>query len=142
MDTKRVLIVEDDPSVRNIASFIASGLGLSVLQAKDALEALELVPKADVVLLDYVLPHVGGAEVVKSIRQDGNYIPVVMMSAGKDKEFIMEELRQYKVLDFISKPFKSEEVQEKLRKAVKFAEDLTYVGRATEWIRGFIERQA
>lgn len=142
MDKKTVLIVEDDPAILSIVSRIANQHGFPVIQAKDGEEALGKVGEADIVLLDYLLPVKSGSDFLKTIRKEGNYIPVVVMSAGDHKDSVLEELGKYEVVDFVSKPFKSGELSSKLQKAAGLVDDMTFIARASDRLKGFIQRQA
>lgn len=139
---KKVLIVEDDRNLRSVASLLLRGKGYDVMEAADGKEALGLVDKADLVLLDLFMPEMTGEEFLQKIREDGNYIPVVVMSAGYGREQGSEKLKDYGIVDFIEKPFTMAEVGEKMRMASKIADDMKFVHKATEGLKGFIRRQA
>jgi len=139
---KKVLVVEDDRAISDAASLILKGKGFDVLQAKDGVEAMEKVDQADIVLLDLFLPRMSGEEFLGKIRKVGNFVPVVVMSAGYDKEHGRERMKDYGIVDFIPKPFSSKEIGEKMADASRLADDMRSVRKASDHLQGFLSRQA
>jgi two-component system response regulator MprA len=88
--TDRVLIIEDDPEVREA---LAEGLSSAGLQAElavdgeDGLRRLADGIPPSVILLDLRLPRLGGAEFLQRLRADSRYdaLPVISMTAGADR---------------------------------------------------------
>src|SRR5688572_2079886 len=91
MGRHTILLVEDEPAVREMATDVLRGEGYDVVEARDGLEALEVIEQqaplsdhAAVVLLDLMLPKVSGLQVLERLRQtDGAAPPVVAMSASR-----------------------------------------------------------
>jgi CheY-like chemotaxis protein len=81
----KVLLVEDDPSTRNMMLAFLHACGYDVIAAEDGESALELVRKnrADVVLLDLMMPRMDGAQVLEYLRQwpETRSLPVVLVTA-------------------------------------------------------------
>lgn len=139
---KKVLVVEDDVHIRAIVTRILERKGYLVLEAGDGHEAVERAQQADIILLDLFLPGMTGDEVMKKVRESGNYVPVVVMSAVLDRQKAVENCKGYGIVDFIEKPFKANELAEKIGKAAHVADDIKFVRKATDRLKGFIERQA
>ena len=139
---KKVLVVEDDRAIADAASLILRGKGYDVVQALDGLEAMEKVDQADIVLLDLFLPRMSGEEFLTKIRKVGNFVPVVVMSAGYDRDQGKERLKEFGIVDFIAKPFSSKEINEKMTAASRLADDMKGVRKASEHLEGFLSRQA
>ncbi len=140
-EKKRVLVVEDDKAIRSMISNIIGAKGFDVVQAVDGEEALKLVDEADVVLLDLFMPKMTGEEFLQRVRKAGNYVPVVVMSAGYGKKEGIDKLKSYGIVDFIPKPFSNKEVSDKVAHAAGQADEMKFVGIATDRLKGFIERQ-
>ena len=78
-----VLVVEDDRNIRNLIEIKLRTLGYSVVTAehgKDALEKLSL-NHIDIMLVDAMMPIMDGYSLVKAVREDGNSVPVIMVTA-------------------------------------------------------------
>ena len=78
-----VLIVEDEPVIRELMAILLEEEGYAVHQAVDGLEALETVEQhtVDLVLSDVKMPRLDGASLARHLRARGDPIPVVLMSA-------------------------------------------------------------
>jgi PAS domain S-box-containing protein len=79
-----ILVAEDEEALRNLAKAVLEGLGYTVLLAKDGLEAVEMYEDnrqhIDALLLDVVMPGIGGAEAYERIRKLGGNVPLVFMT--------------------------------------------------------------
>lgn len=86
-DPHRVLVVEDEPELADIFSIWLSDLFSveTVTRGADAIEALN--PDLDVIVLDWRIPDVSGAEVLEAIREHGLACPVAIIT-GADPELI------------------------------------------------------
>jgi two-component system response regulator VicR len=90
MGRHTILVVEDEPAVRELAADILREEGYDVVEASDGLEALQVIDEhvpfsdhASVVLLDLMLPKVSGLQVLEHLRKTENAaLPVVAMSAS------------------------------------------------------------
>lgn len=142
MDKKKVLVVEDDNGIRMAISSILERQGYLVNSVSDGEEALKQVDKADVVLLDIFLPKLTGDEFLRLIRSKGNLVPVVLMSAAMQEPEAMEYFKEFKVVDYMAKPFRTKDLIEKINKALSIAEDLSVVKNTADRLKGFINRQA
>jgi two-component system OmpR family response regulator len=100
------------------------------------------VDKADVVLLDIFLPKITGDEFLRRIRNKGNMVPVVLMSAAMPEAEAMECFKPFKVVDYVAKPFRTKELVEKVNKAASIADNLSVVKNTADRLKGFISRQA
>src|SRR5918994_853919 len=81
----RVLLVEDDDSIRETAAFGLERAGFGVTTAVDGREAVDKfrVGRFDLVILDLMLPHMDGFEVCRQIRRESD-VPIVMLTARRD----------------------------------------------------------
>ena len=77
----KVLLVDDDPAILEVLGAFLRGAGFEVLEAEDGEKALELFPQADLVILDLMLPKVGGLEVARLIRQERPELPLLILTA-------------------------------------------------------------
>ncbi|MGH2750853.1 MAG: response regulator [Actinomycetota bacterium] len=120
---ERVLIVEDDPSIRESLGLALSESGLRVTTAGDGIEALELFRQTsiDVVLLDVMLPSMDGIDVCRRIRESSN-VPIIMLTARSDTADVVVGL-EAGADDYITKPFEMTELFARLRAALRRSTD-------------------
>jgi CheY-like chemotaxis protein len=85
---KRILIVDDDPDIRQVLSDRMSSLGYAVETANDGREALEALKKGgfDGMLLDMRMPEIDGTEVLRRARESHPALPIVVVTATSVKE--------------------------------------------------------
>ncbi len=116
---ERVLVVEDDPSVRETATLVLQRAGLRVTTVDDGQKALESVAREDfdLVLLDVMLPLLDGFEVCRAVRRDSQ-VPIVMLTARVDTADIVTGL-ELGADDYITKPFKGAELIARVRAALR-----------------------
>lgn len=108
---KRILAVDDEPSILTLLSFNLEKAGYQVLQATKGTEALEIAKQEalDLVILDVMLPEMDGLEVCRSLRQEKNQLPVMMLTA-KDDEFDKVLGLELGADDYMTKPFSPREL--------------------------------
>jgi len=112
----RILIVEDDPSVAELVQLELEHRGLKVRCSYDGLSGLEAVAKFDpaAVILDIMLPGMDGVGVLKKLRQQGNRVPVIMLTA---RDISADKIHSLTIGadDYVTKPFDIEELIARLR---------------------------
>jgi two-component system response regulator AdeR len=110
MNEKKVLVVEDDADSASILEAYLKRDGFMVAVAGDGMQAVSLHAqwKPDLVLLDVMLPKLGGTEVLSAIRRAGD-TPVIMVTAIGDEPEKLGALR-YGADDYVVKPYSPKEV--------------------------------
>ena len=105
MDTKKVLVIEDDKSLSDIICFNLSKEGFATETSYDGAEGLEmaLTTDPDLILLDIMLPTMQGDEICKKIREKSN-VPIIMITAKKEELDTVLHL-ELGADDYITKPF-------------------------------------
>lgn len=104
--TTRILIVEDEPLMRDGLRELFAGQGFTVLEAATGPEGLVKAREAhpDLVVLDQMLPGLSGFDLLRTLRAEGRATPVVMLTArGTELDKVMGF--QLGVDDYITKPF-------------------------------------
>lgn len=114
-----ILLVEDDPSIREVTALGLRAAGFTVTSAADGLEGLERwrTDAPDLVLLDVMLPRVDGLEVCRAIRRETT-IPIVMLTARADTIDVVVGLESG-ADDYVRKPFEMPELVARLRAALR-----------------------
>jgi DNA-binding response OmpR family regulator len=117
-----VLVVDDDPTVREVVAGYLSRAGLDVVEAADGLAAVSAAHdhKPDLVVLDLTLPGLDGLEVFRRMRSERGDLPVVMLTArGEESDRVLG--LEIGADDYVTKPFSSRElvlrIQSILRRA-------------------------
>ncbi len=118
METKKVLVVDDEESMRHMLSLILKREGYEVLSAGGGEEALALLDGNlfDFILLDVVMPGMDGLSLLKAIKDRRVEATVIMMSAHGNLETAVEAMKTG-AYDYVSKPFRPDEILLTLRKA-------------------------
>ena len=113
----RILIVEDDPSLRRTLAIGLTAEGHTVLAAPDGRSGIDVCTrdKPDLVILDLGLPDISGLEVLRSLRSWSRR-PVVVLSARSDSSDKVEAL-DAGADDYVTKPFGLEELLARIRAA-------------------------
>ena len=110
----RILLVDDDANVRQVTAMLLDVLGFAVVEADGAAQALErLDDETDLLLTDYAMPGVTGAELAREARQRYPGLPVVFITGYAQVDGL--EDGQYLI---VQKPFREEELTQKLRLAL------------------------
>ncbi|MCM3239721.1 response regulator transcription factor [Heyndrickxia oleronia] len=129
MNTYRVLVVDDEIEIRDVIEIYLKNEGITVIKAKDGLEAIEKLNEYDIhlILLDVMMPRMDGIAATFKIREKKD-IPIIILSAkSEDTDKILG--LQIGADDYITKPFNPLEliarVKSQLRRYVKFG---TYEG--------------
>jgi len=108
---RRILVVEDDRTLRQALAFNLGREGYEVLSATDGQMALDTArnQRLDLILLDVMLPGMSGVEVLRVLRRDGIGTPVIIVSAKADE---IDRVVGLKVGadDYVTKPFSRPEL--------------------------------
>ncbi|GAB5603225.1 response regulator transcription factor [Thermus sp. FJN-A] len=124
----KVLLVDDDPALLEVLGAYLRGAGFEVLEAENGEKALELFPRADLVILDLMLPRLDGFHVLAEIRRERPELPVLMLTARGEEEERVQGL-ELGADDYVVKPFSPKEVVARVKallRRVGLREELCY----------------
>ena len=124
MATQSVLIVDDEPDIRELLDITLSRMGLQTHSAATLEEAKELVARVqpDLCLTDMRLPDGNGISLVQYIQQEFPHIPVAMITAHGSVETAISALKAG-AFDFISKPVELENLRRLISSALQLQAD-------------------
>jgi CheY-like chemotaxis protein len=120
-DPLKILLVDDHEGVRAITAGLLQDLGHQVTQAGDGPEALALIEAADgfdLLVSDYAMPKLSGAELIRQARERVPNLPALIITGYADKESIGERPDNVAIL---SKPFTPEQLRSCLTATVEAA---------------------
>lgn len=115
----RVLVVEDEQSLREPLVYLLEKEGYEVVDAADGNEAIEMfrANNPDIVLLDLMMPGMSGNEVCRMIRQTSN-VPVIMLTA-KDSEIDKVVGLEIGADDYVTKPYSTRELLARMKAVLR-----------------------
>lgn len=115
-----ILVVDDDPEIVTLLSKILLSEGYNVINAQNGLEALRKVEKGgiDLVILDLIMPEMGGIEVLKRLGDIAPKLPVIVLTGHGDLQTAREAM-MLGAYEYITKPFDADFVKAVVKKAFK-----------------------
>jgi two-component system, OmpR family, phosphate regulon response regulator PhoB len=135
MTQPSVLLVEDEPAQREVLRYNLEAEGFTVVSARDGEEALERIAEGlpDLILLDWMLPHLSGIEVCRRLRlrPETRAIPIIMLSARSEE---VDKVRGLETGadDYVIKPYSVIELMARLRAHLRRVRPAS-AGMVLEW---------
>jgi len=111
----KILLVEDEEVLRMLVTDTLEDEGYEVDEAVDGGEAYEKIQETsyDLLLVDYMMPVLTGLELIHKIRQEGNKVKIIMLSA-KSQTADQQKVKDAGADGFVSKPFSPIELTERI----------------------------
>ena len=124
MSRNRILIVDDEPAIREMVAVALELADFDVLEAENAQRGHEIIvdERPDLVLLDWMLPSVTGIELARRLKRDEttNEIPIIMLTAKSEEDNKIQGL-EVGADDYITKPFSPRELVARLKAVLRRA---------------------
>ncbi len=116
---KKILIVDDEESIRRLVDVYLKKAGFITIEARDGREALKKIEKdlPDLIILDLMLPYVDGETIAREIRKKSN-IPIIMLTAKAEEDQRVEGL-EMGADDYVVKPFSPRELVARVKALLK-----------------------
>jgi CheY-like chemotaxis protein len=116
----KVLIADDDRTVRSLLAGMLLDMGHQVVEAENGVEAVELCAREspDIVILDFLMPKLSGIDALKAMRQRGLTMPALLLTAISDSS--LRAMEGFEAPDAIlGKPFKRRTIEKALARALR-----------------------
>lgn len=126
MDSKRILVVEDEQEVRELLNYSIGRAGYTVQAVVDAESALDALNNElpDLVVIDWMLPRMSGIELARRIRHDQytQSIPLIMLTARGEE---VDKLKSFDAGfdDYVTKPFSPRELNARIKALLRRVSD-------------------
>jgi two-component system phosphate regulon sensor histidine kinase PhoR len=120
MKNAKILIVDDEADIALILKLQLEDDGYCTMRARDGFEALDLLNREDfsLVLLDIKMPGMDGIQVLEKLHSAHPEMAVIMMTAHGNEDIAVETMKKG-ALDYISKPFSTEDILKKVDRTLK-----------------------
>lgn len=120
---KRILVVDDEPSISTLLQYNLEQAGFEVETKMDGLAGFERAKEVpfDLIILDLMLPNMDGMDVCRHLRQEQIFVPILMLTA-KDDEFDKVLGLELGADDYMTKPFSPREVSARVRAILRRVE--------------------
>lgn len=134
---RRILVVDDERSIREVLSHYLTLEGFAVVEAEDGLEALRMAEASppDLVVLDLMLPGMDGLEVCRRLRAQ-SAVPILMLTARSEEADILRGFGTG-ADDYVTKPFSPREVVVRVQAIMRRLEATSVPAMAMEGIVRF-----
>ena len=120
---KKIMVVDDEESLRELVKVILEQEGFKVITAKSGQECLDKLKevKPDLILLDMMMPGMSGRETCERIRENPETkdLRVVFLTVARFSEVGKDILSKMNVLDYITKPFDNEDLVKRVKRALE-----------------------
>lgn len=116
----RIMVVDDDPDIRELIRVYLAGEGLGVIEARNGQEALKLIEstRVDLVVLDVMMPLMDGWDLCRELRSHYSDLPLVMVTAKSESAHKLKGF-QLGTDDYVVKPFDPVELVMRVKALLK-----------------------
>jgi two-component system response regulator AtoC len=114
----RVLLVDDEPSVRAALKELVENRGWEPLLARSGSEALALVDRADAVVTDFSMPGMDGMELLRALHERDESLPVILLTAHGSERLAVRAMKSG-AYEYVPKPFDVDEMALALERALE-----------------------
>jgi CheY-like chemotaxis protein len=134
----KVLVVDDDPELRELIQVALTREGYQVVHAQDAFEGLEVLARegADVALFDVMMPGMDGLELLARVREHDMELRVIVMTAMSTPSTVVSAMRE-QACDFLAKPFDMQQLLSAVKSAFALVPEEIHIevlSARPEWI--------
>ena len=119
-ETGRILIVDDEPLIRDALAFKLTKEGDYVETAEDGEKAIEILDRErfDVIISDVMMPFISGFELLQILKERGTEAPVLMLTSLNSESAVNKAL-DLGADDFMTKPFSPKDLSTRIKKLLE-----------------------
>jgi len=120
----RILVVDDEPSVRTVVRMTLEKAGYDVLEAENGEKAIELINTGenrlvlDAVICDIRMPKINGVQAIDYFQREYPHVPVIVLTAYPETQMAVSFIRNG-VADYLIKPVEAQKLQAAVAKAME-----------------------
>ena len=117
-----ILVVDDDPAIREMVGMALTRAGYEMLEAGNALEARQMITsrRPDLILLDWMLPGQSGFELARQLHNDSSHTPPpIIMLTARDQETDKVAALEAGADDYVAKPFSVSELLARIKAVLR-----------------------
>lgn len=122
MPGKKILLIEDEPAIREMVAMALGRAGFELVEAGDGAEAEQRLSEGlpDLILLDWMLPGASGVELARRFRRDEytREVPIIMLTARTDEDDRVRGL-EVGADDYVTKPFSTRELTARIKAVLR-----------------------
>jgi len=122
--SESIMLVDDEESVRSMTAEVLMSMGYRVVEACDGRQALDIFAETgdqiDLIVSDVIMPRMGGAELIRAVRQQTENMPFIMVT-GYDKNHVLDKHEELfsQQCQVINKPFDFNVLSSKIQELIK-----------------------
>ena len=120
MAKQSILVIDDEPAIRDMLQIALDAAGFKVVLAEDAKQAYPIIidTPPDLILLDWMMPGTSGIELLRRLRRDEIHVPVIMLTAKVEEASKISGLDSG-ADDYIAKPFSPRELVSRVKAVLR-----------------------
>ncbi|AEV32918.1 response regulator with CheY-like receiver domain and winged-helix DNA-binding domain [Owenweeksia hongkongensis DSM 17368] len=119
-DKVKILIVDDEPLIRDALAFKLTKEGYMVDTAEDGEKAIEKIDEIqyDIIISDVMMPFISGFELLKILKERGSHAPVLLLTSLNSENAVLKAF-ELGADDYMTKPFSPKELSTRIKKLLK-----------------------
>ena len=124
---QRILVVDDDPAIRQAVKIKLESVGYEVLAATSGIEALDIIGRRGIphlAIVDVNMPNMNGFEFCEAVQQFSD-VPIILLSAQDEEDTIIRGISHY-AEDYVTKPFSPRELAARVERVLRRIGDFGY----------------
>ncbi len=118
MTRQLILLVDDDPLITQMLGMVLElSLNVDVVATNSPLRAREILRhgKVSLLLTDYLMPEINGLKLIRSLREEGNTLPIILLTGYSDEPELVANAEKLQPLEILSKPWSNDVLTQRIK---------------------------